>query len=222
PWSLLAAAWLPQDRALAAAQALRALMPSFAFASCVPFGTGAALSSEVAERTGVLFRAAAHEAVPDALLQQIEELLGLASPETLRYADVRHGQRRAARLLRTGGEGREAHLEGFLLGGDIRAEAWIKTLLQDQLPAQAYGRQLLRPGATAPVGIAARGKTICSCFGVTETAIGEQLTRCTGNDRERLVALQGALKCGTNCGSCIPELQRMVRASAPETAEVAP
>ncbi|MDM0059569.1 molybdopterin oxidoreductase family protein, partial [Variovorax fucosicus] len=36
PWSLLAAAWLPQDRALAAAQALRALMPSFAFASCVP------------------------------------------------------------------------------------------------------------------------------------------------------------------------------------------
>jgi len=108
------------------------------------------------------------------------------------------------------------------LAGDTRAEAWIKALLQDQLPAQRFGRQLLRPGSQAPAGIAARGKTICSCFGVTETAIAEQLTHCTGTDRERLATLQGTLKCGTNCGSCIPELQRMVRASATETAEVAP
>ncbi|MEO5738402.1 MAG: molybdopterin-dependent oxidoreductase [Variovorax sp.] len=222
PWSLLAAAWLPQDRALAAVQSLRALMPSFAFASCVPFGTGAALSSGAAERTGVLFRAAAHEAVPDALLQQIEELLGLASPETLRYADARHGQRRAARLVRTGGEGREAHLEGFLLGGDTRAEAWIKALLQDQLPAQAYGGQLLRPGATAPVGIAARGKVVCSCFGVTQTAIGERLATCSGSADERLATLQDTLKCGTNCGSCIPELKRMVRASTAGTLVAVP
>jgi assimilatory nitrate reductase catalytic subunit len=211
PWSLLAAAWLPQDAALATASALRALMQSFPFASCVPFGTGGALEGGAAERTGILFRAAAYEAPPDALLAQIEGLLALGGVDTLRYADARRGQRRAVRLARDGGD---ARLEGFLLGGDTRAEAWIKALLQDRLPAQAYGRQLLRPGATAPAGVAARGKVVCSCFGVTQTAIEAQLAAGSGDEAQRLAALQGALKCGTNCGSCLPELKRMVRAVA--------
>ncbi|MEJ8848469.1 molybdopterin-dependent oxidoreductase, partial [Variovorax rhizosphaerae] len=215
PWTLLAVAWLPADRALANARALRSLMSSFPFASCVPFGAGGALTSGASERTGLLFRAAAHEAAPDALLQQIEQLLGLSTPDTLRYADARRGQRRAARLVRVGGD---AHLEAFLLGGDTRAEAWIKTLLQEQLPAQSFGRLLLRPGATAPAGIAARGKVVCSCFGVTETAIAGKLRSCTGDDKQRLAALQGSLQCGTNCGSCLPELQRMVRAGQPSIA----
>ncbi|RYF33093.1 MAG: nitrate reductase, partial [Comamonadaceae bacterium] len=219
PWTLLAVGWLPDDSALATMQTLRALMPEFTFASCVPFGAGGALTSGTAERTGVLFRAAGHEAASDALLAQIESLLGLNSADTLRYADARHGQRRAARLVRAADD---AHLEAFLLAGDTRAEAWIRTVLQEQLPAQSFGRLLLRPGAAAPVGIASRGKTVCSCFGVTDLAIGEKLAQCAGNDRERLAELQGALKCGTNCGSCIPELQRMVRAAAPEAAEAAP
>jgi assimilatory nitrate reductase catalytic subunit len=50
---------------------------------------------------------------------------------------------------------------------------------------------------------------------VTEPAIGEQLSRCGGTPDERLASLQSALKCGTNCGSCLPELKRMVRASMP-------
>ena len=224
PWGLLAMAWLPAERALAVERSLRALMPGFEFASCVPFGTGAALvagNAGAGERTGMLLRAAAHQAPDDALLQRIETLLGLAGADTLRYVDARHGQRRAARLVRTG-DGTEAHLEGFLLGGDIRAEAWIRTLLQEQLPAQTFGRLLLRPGATAPAGVAARGKIVCSCFGITETAIADTLATCPGADRERLALLQGTLKCGTNCGSCIPELQRMVRAAAPAAAVPVP
>ncbi|MGI4776761.1 MAG: nitrate reductase [Janthinobacterium lividum] len=215
PWGLLGAAWLPADTALATLASLRALMPSFQFATCVPFGAGGALAGGAVERSGVLFRAAGHEAASDAVLMRIEELLALSGPDTLRYADKRHGQRRAMRLVRAG---TDAHLEGFLLAGDTRAEAWIKTLLQDQLPAQAFGRQLLRPGATPPVGVAARGKIVCSCFGVTATAIEEKLQACAGGENERLAALQGALQCGTNCGSCIPELKRMVRAPVHATA----
>ena len=208
PWSLLAVAWLPGDRALAVERALRQLFGDFAFASCVPFGAGGALASGGAERGGVLFRAAGVDAAPDALMARIEELLALPGPDTLRYADVRHGQRRTVRLVRVGDE---ARLEGFLLAGDTRAEAWIKTLLQEQLPAQAFGRQLLRPGSTPPGAVTARGKTVCSCFGVTETAINARLAQCTGDAAERLAELQGALRCGTNCGSCLPELKRMVR-----------
>jgi assimilatory nitrate reductase catalytic subunit len=217
PWSLLAAAWLPQGTALHTLAALRKLMQSFPFASCVPFGTGGALEGSGADRTGVLFRAAAHEAADDVMLAQIEGLLALDGADTLRYADVKRGQRRAVRLVR---DGADAHLEGFLLGGDTRAEAWIKALLQDRLPAQAFGRQLLRPGASAPSGVAARGKVICSCFGVTQTAISEQVALSAGTDDERLARLQETLKCGTNCGSCLPELKRMVRAgAAPALAE---
>jgi assimilatory nitrate reductase catalytic subunit len=106
-------------------------------------------------------------------------------------------------------------LDGFLLAGDTSAQAWITTVLQDTLPAQTYGRALLVPGAKPPVAVVSSGKVVCTCFNVTDVAIEAQLKQCTGSDKERLGALQGALKCGTNCGSCVPQLQRMVRSKAP-------
>ncbi|SFM51553.1 nitrate reductase [Variovorax sp. OV329] len=207
PWSLLAAAWLPDDSALQTLRSLRELMKEFPFASCVPFGAAGALDGD-SERSGVLFRAAGHDPASPALLAQVESLLGLAGTDVIRYADARSGQRRAARLVRAGGE---AYLEAFLLGGDIRAESWIKALLQQRLPAQSLGRQLLRPGPKAPAGVRSSGKTVCSCFGVSETAIDQALQCGSGSEAERLSALQGALRCGTNCGSCVPELKRKVR-----------
>jgi assimilatory nitrate reductase catalytic subunit len=203
PWTLLAMGWLPEARALAAREGLRALMAQFPFASCVPFGR---------ERTGVLFRAAAHDAPEPALVERIETLLGLDRADVLRYADKRLGQRRTARLVH---EGESTRLEAFVLAGDTRAEVWIKPLLQDELPAAAYGRLLLMPGAKAPVAVVAKGRQVCTCFNVTEDAIQARLQTCTGSDEQRLAALQADLQCGTNCGSCVPELKRLVRASAP-------
>jgi assimilatory nitrate reductase catalytic subunit len=202
PWTLLGVAWLPDQQALAAHRALQGLMARFPFAACVPFGR---------ERSGLLFRAAAHEAPDRALIEQIETLLGLNSADSLRYADRRLQQHRTVRL-RPSSEGRK--LEGFLLAGDTSAQAWLKTLLQDELPADAYGRLLLMPGAKAPVAIQSGGQQVCTCFNVSETAIRAKLADCTGNPEQRLSTLQGALKCGTNCGSCIPELRRLVRATA--------
>ncbi|MRD47848.1 nitrate reductase [Caenimonas koreensis] len=209
PWSLLGAAWLPDDDALRARAELQQVMRMLPFASCVPFGR---------DRAGVLFRAAAHEAPDDELIARIEQLLGLASPDTMRYADRRKGQRRAMRLVR---HGNDAHLDAFLLAGDTSAQAWIKTLLQDELPAQSYGRMLLVPGATAPVAVAPRGKQVCTCFNVTDAEIANQLAAVAGSDDTRLAAVQSALKCGTSCGSCMPELKRMVRAVAPQDSSFA-
>ena len=201
PWTLLALAWLPGDSALSTLSALRALMPRFEFAACVPFGR---------ERTGVLLRAAANEAPDDATLAQIETLLGMDSADTLRYLDRRLGQRRAARLQ---GSGAATRLVAVLLAGDTRAECWIKPLLQDDLPAEAYGRRLLMPGATAPVALPASSPQVCTCFNVSERAIRSALTNCEGDAGQRLAALQQRLACGTNCGSCLPEVQRLVRAA---------
>jgi assimilatory nitrate reductase catalytic subunit len=206
PWALLAVAWLPEGQALEARKGLRQLMARFPFASCVPFGR---------ERAGVLFRAAAHEAPEAALIERIETLLGLNTADALRYADRRLGQRRTARLVR---EGDATRLEGFVLAGDTRAEVWIKPLLQDELPAAAYGRLLLMPGAKAPVAVVARGRQICTCFNVSEDAILGRLRSCEGDEADRLSALQQSLHCGTNCGSCVPELKRLVRETKPRLA----
>jgi assimilatory nitrate reductase catalytic subunit len=215
PWTLLAMAWLPASSAQATREALSALMaqfPFFPFTSCVPFSNNMPLNEPGRERVGVLLRAAAHEAPPDAMVERIEMLMGLATADTLRYADRKRGQRRAARLAR---QGDATTLEGFVLAGDTSAEGWLKTLLQEELPAQTYGRLLLVPGAKAPVAVQSRGKPVCTCFNVTDTAIIAGLAQCHGTGDDRLAQLQGQLRCGTSCGSCLPELKRMVRATGP-------
>jgi hypothetical protein len=81
--------------------------------------------------------------------------------------------------------------KAFVLAGDTSAQAWVKTLLQEELPAQAYGRLLLVPGAKAPVAVQSRGKQVCTCFNVTGPAIDAHLAGCSGTDGERLASLQG-------------------------------
>ena len=218
PWSMLAVAWLPSSHVLTARTELQQLMARFDYASCVPFSSAQPLAASAApgvatpDRTGLLFRASHSEAPPAALLAQIESLLNLDNPYVVRYADKKRSQHRAALLHRS-----EVNttLEGFLLAGDTSAQSWITTLLQDELPAQDYGRALLLPGTKPPVQVVSRGKQVCACFNVTDVAIDAHLSQCAGSIPERLASLQGALKCGTNCGSCVPQLQRMVKASTP-------
>ena len=87
-----------------------------------------------------------------------------------------------------------------------------RAVLEGELPADTYGRLLLAPGAQAPIQVAARSPQICTCFNVSEDTIRSELPRCGGADDQRLAQLQGQLRCGTNCGSCIPELRRLVKA----------
>ena len=106
-----------------------------------------------------------------------------------------------------------------MLAGDTSAESWPRTLLQEELPAHTYGRLLLVSGAKAPVAVQSRGKPVCTCCNVTDAAITTGLAQCHGTDDDRLAQLQGSLRCGTHCGSCLPELKRMVRATGPLAAK---
>jgi len=209
PWTLLALAWLPPELAHTARAQLVALMPQLAFATCVPFGR---------ERTGLLFRAANTQPPGEGFLCQVEAALGLDGQDILRYSDAKRGQRRAVNLVQ---DGPQKRLEGFMLAGDTRAQVWISTLLKDGLPAQQFGQALMAPGATPPVPVVSNGHQVCTCFNVTDVAIADFLNTCDAAPEDRLAALQGTLKCGTNCGSCIPQLQRLVRQVAPSATAAA-
>jgi len=139
---------------------------------------------------------------------RIETLLGLDGPKVLRYADARARQRRAIGFQR----GADAtHVVAFLLAGDVRASSWIGELLVEQSPADAYGRALLSGSPVAPTPVPARGAQVCSCFDVTASQIDAVLARCDGAPEAQLAQLQAELRCGTNCGSCLPTLRTMVR-----------
>ena len=203
PWGVWAQAWLPLAQVHLARQTLEGLMAAFPFASCTLFGrpeTG----------VGLQLRAAAHQAVDTALLERIAQILGVHAPGALHYQDARRGQWRRALLQ---GEGSTQVLQGMVLAGDVSAQAWIAPLLQERQNAQPLRRALLQPGAQPPVQVASRGATVCSCVGVAENTITDTLQRCTGDAAQRLQQLKDGLGCGTQCGSCVPQLQRMVLAS---------
>ncbi|MCT4713623.1 nitrate reductase [Enterobacteriaceae bacterium H18W14] len=70
-------------------------------------------------------------------------------------------------------------------------------------------RHLLLAGK-APGAVNDTGKTICSCFGVGEkTILAAIATGC-----QSVTMLGEKLQCGTNCGSCIPELRALLTKTA--------
>jgi assimilatory nitrate reductase catalytic subunit len=202
PHRVVARAWLAAGEALARREQVLQLLSDLPYAACVPFGR------EPDDKVGVWLHAASTEPLPDALLSRIESLLGLSGADVLRYADPRAGQRRAIAIARTADDTR---VTAFVLAGDVRAAAWIGELLVEQLPADLYGRALLSGSAVAPSPLPSRGAQVCSCFDVTEPQIEAVLARCDGAPEAQLAQLQGELKCGTNCGSCLPKLRSMVR-----------
>jgi assimilatory nitrate reductase catalytic subunit len=203
PWKLLALAWLPQQRAHAAREALRELMPMFPYASCVPFGR----EPDELGRLGLTWRAAAHEAASHAVLARIEALLELDGAQALRYVDSQRGLRRTIVL---DGHGDAMRVQAFLLAGQTDAEPWLRALLVGDQPAQAYGRALLRAGAAPPGAVPVSSPQVCTCHNVSESRIRDALGSMAGAPDARLAQLQRALRCGTECGSCLPALKRLV------------
>jgi assimilatory nitrate reductase catalytic subunit len=79
------------------------------------------------------------------------------------------------------------------------------------LPVAALGRLLLIPSAKPPQNFKERGRVVCNCFNVAETEIGDALSQSgLAMPDTALAMLQQKLKCGTNCGSCVPELKKIV------------
>ena len=202
PWQIAAAAWLPADEALVLRERLRALFDRFDYASCVPFGR------EPDELLGLRLRAALPATAEPGLLREVGAALGLADGPVLRYADARSGQSRAMAL------GADGALRAFLLAGDIAADAWVLELLRERAPAAAFGRALLAASRLPPQALAPRSPQVCACHDVSEARILQVLAASAGGPDQRLQALQQQLRCGTQCGSCLPALRGLVQRQA--------
>jgi assimilatory nitrate reductase catalytic subunit len=60
-------------------------------------------------------------------------------------------------------------------------------------------------------GLANAGPIVCACFGVGRTTICDAIAGGARSADE----VGAKLKAGTNCGSCIPELKRLIAQTAP-------
>ncbi|QWT44874.1 nitrate reductase [Azospira inquinata] len=150
------------------------------------------------EHPAVVLRLAHDRPLPEAWLEALNRLMDLDQPDCLSYRDSCRGI--AKRALMAG-----EVLMGLSLIGETAAEPWLRDLIVARQPVAQFRAWLLAPLAQPPAGACGRGKTICNCLNVSESEIRAAIAR--GADVE---GLKDQLKCGTSCGSCVPELKRMV------------
>jgi assimilatory nitrate reductase catalytic subunit len=210
PWALQAAVWWPADDALALRERLDGLLHAqgWAYASVLPFGRDEGV------QLGLQLRVAAAEAPTADTVAALAALLGLhgeAAAGCLEYADARGGRQHQLRRVRLRADGA---LAAVLLAGDTTSFPWLLGWLQGGADARAFGPALLRPGAQPPPAAGpGRGAVLCSCNDVAEADIARALQGCAQADpATQRAAVQRATRCGTTCGSCLPALQRRLRA----------
>jgi assimilatory nitrate reductase catalytic subunit len=158
------------------------------------------------ERPGVVLRLAAEKAPERTALEQLDRILGLTGLSTLAYDDPRRNLSRRVRVD-------DGRLSGVRLAGDLAAESWMRDFFLSGASVVELRQRLLAGSAAAPQGFKPRGKVVCNCFNVAESEIIAFCATAAGNIQARLAALQGAKKCGSNCGSCLPELRTLVATS---------
>lgn len=206
-WQFLACAWVDPSHILNVQQTLRRYYPHFTYASCVLFGR---------ERQGLLFRAAHSIAVAAEVIHAIERLLGLHGEFVLQYDDIKRGTGRKILIETKQTALPKKCISGFSLAGDIAAENWLKQLLLDEEALTITPTLLARsqPAVSKVSGSQQDNQVVCTCFNIKAQQIKHSLSSHNGDEKQRLSHLQQTLACGTNCGSCIPQLKQFVREAA--------
>ena len=185
PWQLVA---MRSGDALRYLVAIQPLLAHFPYASCGLYGN---------EHPLLVFRAAAPAPVDEALIQRLDALLELSGSNSINYLDAKRGIDKRALV-------QEGKVIGARLTGETAARDWLKELMAQNAPVDALRPWLLAPLSSPPAGQSQRGRIVCLCHDVSESEI-----RARAESGAELGEIQLALKCGTTCGSCVPELRRL-------------
>jgi assimilatory nitrate reductase catalytic subunit len=144
----------------------------------------------------------AGRSVPRRWPEWARALLGTdAADDWIDYEDAGTGTYRAARI-------RDERIESCVFVGprpELPSRSWVGSLFERPRlsPAERAGVLASRP----PAASLDAGETVCACFRVGSRAIEAAIAQGCHDP----AALGHRLKAGTNCGSCVPELRRMVR-----------
>ena len=178
-----------QSAALEMQQRARTVLADFPYASVGLYGRKSPL---------VVFRAAAAEAISADKIAELDALFGLDGDDgAIVYVDATRKVAKKAIAL-------NGRLLGIRLAGETLAQVWLKqAMAEDELDASLI-RFALAPSAKPPVTMVARN-IVCKCADVSDVQINQELE--AGAD---LPKLQDKLKCGTFCGSCVPDIKRML------------
>jgi assimilatory nitrate reductase catalytic subunit len=168
--------------------ALQYWLAAFPYAVLLPVADGG---------SGVRLRLAAEHAPDTEVLHKLIADLELNGGDVATFDDPARGIVRRVRVA----DGKPC---AFLLAGDKRAEAALAEWL-DGGPTPASLARLLIGGGP----VVARARVVCACVGVREDAIRKAVA--AGCDVD---GLKSQLGCGTGCGSCVPELARLVHEGA--------
>ena len=193
---------------LATLQKVRGLLAHFEYASCGLFGRG------TSHNVGMLILRAAHTEAPDAsLISEIDNMLGMTDDKPLlNYNDAKRGISKRILVennVSTATGTSKPEVTGVRLVGETLAADWLKDVMATGDFSPELRRWALAPLIAPPDGQRSRGKIICNCLDVAENEIIDTIQ--LGAD---LITLQNKLKCGTECGSCVPELRRLVQLHA--------
>ncbi len=195
PWRLVAARRLEGDAALEAVSEWQDLLARFSYACLTLLGR---------EESCVVLRAAEARAPAADLLRDLDRVLGFDRARAgLRYDDPARGVSKRIRF-------EQGRIHAVRLAGEASAYHWLKEALERDAPLTAEQRRwVCAPLAAPPAAGHRRGRILCACLDVSEAevrhAIGPGAT---------LEALRTSLRCGTQCGSCVPELKQLLAGAA--------
>lgn len=190
PWRFFA---LIEGDVQAHLQALRPLCETFTYASLSLIGR---------EQPALVIRAA-HASAPDpALLAQIDQRLNLDNGPVIAYDDPKHGVGKRVRIEHN-------RITALRLAGETLAQHWLQNLWLEGRADEPLRRWMLAPLSSEPGKRAfqSRDKVLCNCMNVSQNTISAAIERGLGLDE-----LKQQLGCGTQCGSCVPEIKRLITA----------
>ncbi|WP_435634132.1 nitrate reductase [Pseudomonas solani] len=196
PWQLFV---LVEGDVQARFEALRPLCEAFTYANLALVGR---------ERPALVLRAAHGQAPDTELLAHIDRLLQLDQGPVMSYDDPQRAVGKRVRI-------EQGRITALRLAGETAAWGWLKSLWQEGRVDTELRRWLLAP-LSAPPGVSAAAganRTLCNCMNVSLQAVQAGIAQ--GLD---LAGLKEALGCGTRCGSCVPEIKRMLAAPPVPTA----